>query len=65
MAREFLAHQVFERIQLEQAADDRIRQVGITPVGGHADVLDRDDAAFDTGLDRAIAQIGDRALVLG
>ena len=61
---ERLAEHVLQRIQLEQAADHVVVEVGEAAVGGDAEVLDRQHAAVDAGLQRAVAQVGDRALVL-
>ena len=63
MAPEILAKQVLQRIQLEQRADHAVVQIGEAAVGADADVLQGDEAAVDARLQRAVAQIGDGALV--
>ena len=62
-AAEVLTHQVLQRIQLEQAADHDILQVGEATVAGQAQILDRDRRAVQAGLRCAIAQVLDRALI--
>ncbi|KAG1241589.1 hypothetical protein G6F68_016612 [Rhizopus microsporus] len=60
-AAEFLGHQVFQRVQLEQRADHRIIQRGETAVFGQADVLDGDGLAMQAGLRGAVPEIIDGA----
>ncbi len=63
-AAEFLGHQVFQRVQLEQRADHRVVQRGETAILGQADILDGNGLALQAGLGRAVTQVVNRATVL-
>jgi len=61
---ERLAEHQFQRIELEQRFDRAVVEIGVAPVCGEADVLDRDTSGREPHLLRAVVEIRDRALVL-